>query len=149
MAQDNVKTARRLYEDWNTRDFDHLASLVAAQGEIVIVGSGTHFRGPEGSKEFSRMWADGFPDGQVKIDKVIAAGDEVVVEFTGTGTHSGTLKAPAGEVPPTGRSVTLQLCDVIRFRDGKIQSLRTYFDSGSLLTQLGVMPEAARAGAPA
>lgn len=149
MAQDNVKTARRLYQDWNKRDFDHLAGLVAARGEILIVGSGTRFRGPEGAKDYSQMWADGFPDGRVKIDKVIDAGDEVVVQLTGTGTHTGTLRAPAGEIPATGRSVTLQLCDVFRFRNGQIQSLRTYFDSGSLLTQLGLMPEPARAGATA
>jgi ketosteroid isomerase-like protein len=42
--------------------------------------------------------------------------------------------------------VTLELCDVHTIRDGKIRSVRTYFDSASLLTQLGVMPEA---GAPA
>ena len=142
MAQDNATIARTLYDDWNKRDFDHLASLVADDGEIVLVGSGTSFRGPEGSRQFSRMWADGFPDGRATIDKVIAAGDDVVVQFTGRGTHTGTLAGPGGDIPATGRSVTLQLCDVHRIEGGKIISLRSYFDSASLLTQLGVMPEA-------
>ena len=142
MAQDNATTAQRLYQDWNKRDFDHLASLFAANGEILLVGSGTRFRGPEGAKEFAHMWADGFPDGQVKIDKTIAAGDEVVVQLTGKGTHTGTLAAPGGKIPATGRSVTLQLCDVIQVREGKIKSVQSYFDSASLLMQLGVMPEA-------
>ena len=42
----------------------------------------------------------------------------------------------------TGRSVTLQLCDVHDIRDGKIRRVNSYFDSASLLQQLGVMPEA-------
>ncbi len=142
MAQlDNGTIARTLYEDWNKRDFDHLASLLADDGEIMLVGSGTSFRGPEGARQFSRMWADGFPDGRATIDNVMAAGDHVVVELTGRGTHTGTLAAPGGDVPATGRSVTLQLCDVFRIEGGKIKSLRSYFDSASLLMQLGVMPE--------
>ncbi len=140
MAQDNATIARTLYEDWNKRDFDHLASLIASDGEIVLVGSDTRFQGPDGAKDFSRMWADGFPDGRVEFDTVTDAGDTIVIQHTGRGTHSGTLRSPGGEIPATGRSVTLQLCDVIRLRDGKIRSLHSYFDSASLLTQIGVMP---------
>jgi steroid delta-isomerase-like uncharacterized protein len=142
MAQSNATTARRLYQDWNKRDFDHLASLLSPSGEIVLVGSGTTFKGPAGAKKWAKMWADGFPDGRVKIEKVTEAGNRVVVQFTGTGRHTGTLRAPGGEIPATGRSVTLQLCDVLDFRAGKIKSLHSYFDSASLLMQLGVMPEA-------
>jgi steroid delta-isomerase-like uncharacterized protein len=142
MAQDNATIARQLYQDWNKREFDHFASLFASSGEIVLVGSGTRFRGQKGAKEFANMWADGFPDGKVKIDKLIAADTSVVVQYTGKGTHTGTLAAPAGDIPATGRSVTLELCDVIQFRDGKIKSLSSYFDSASLLMQLGVLPEA-------
>jgi steroid delta-isomerase-like uncharacterized protein len=140
--QDNVDIARKLYEHWNAREFDRVAELIAEDGEIVLVGSGTHFRGQDGSLEFSRMWADGFPDGKVPIARTVASGDTVVVECTGTGTHTGTLRGPAGEIPATGRSVTLQLCDVHDIRDGKIQRVGSYFDSASLLQQLGVMPEA-------
>ena len=146
MAQTNSATARRLYQDWNKRDFEHLASLMTPSGEIVIVGSGTRFKGPAGAKQFAQMWADAFPDGRVKIDKVIDAGTQIVVEYTGQGTQTGVLRAPGGEIAPTGRSVTIELCDVIQFSGGRIKSLRTYFDSATLLTQLGAMPEA-RVGA--
>ena len=140
--QDNVDIARKLYEYWNAREFDQLAGLVAEDGEIVLVGSDTRFRGPDGSLEFSRMWADGFPDGKATIDRTVVSGDTVVVEFTGKGTHTGTLRGPAGDILATGRSVTLHLCDVHDIRDGKIRRLSSYFDSASLLQQLGVMPEA-------
>jgi steroid delta-isomerase-like uncharacterized protein len=141
MAQDNVQIARSLYDNWNERQFDKTAELMAAEGEIVLVGSDTRFRGPSGAIEFSQMWADGFPDGRVKIDNVVAAGDHVVVQYTGNGTHTGALRSPAGEIPATGRSVTLDLCDVQEIRDGKIRSVQSYFDSASMLMQLGIMPE--------
>ena len=139
--QDNVDIARKLYEHWNAREFDRVAELVAADGEIVLVGSDTRFRGPDGSLEFSRMWADGFPDGRVSIDRTVAHGNLVVLQFTGRGTQTGTLRSPGGDIAPTGRSVTLQLCDVHELRNGKIRSVQSYLDSASLLQQLGVLPE--------
>jgi steroid delta-isomerase-like uncharacterized protein len=148
MGQDNASIARQFYEDWNAREFDRIAQQIADDGEIVAVGSGQRFTGPDGAVQYSQWWADAFPDGRIEIDKLVSAGDTVVVEFTGRGTQTGTLRTPAGEIPATGRSVTLQLCDVLEFTsDGKVKAQRTYFDSASLLTQLGVMPEAAAATA--
>ncbi len=139
----NTEIARAVYERWNAREFDGVAELFAEDGEIVLVGSDTHFRGPAGAIEFSRMWADGFPDGRVTIDRATESGDFVTVQHTGTGTQTGTLRGPGGDIPATGRSVILHLCDVHQIKNGKIRSMQSYFDSASLLTQLGVMPEAA------
>jgi steroid delta-isomerase-like uncharacterized protein len=143
MPQDNVRIARSLYDYWNERQFDKIAELIAPDGEIVLVGSDTRFPGPAGAIEFSQMWADGFPDGRVRIDNVIASGDHVVLQLTGTGTQTGPLRSPTGEIPATGRSITLNLCDIQEIRDGKIRSVQSYFDSASMLMQLGVIPEAA------
>ena len=145
MGHDSASIARTFYDAWNERDFDRGANLMADDGEIVIVGSGQHLRGQDGARQFSTMWATAFPDGRVTVDNVVAEGDRVAVEYTGRGTQTGPLDGPAGTVPATGRSVTLQLCDVWELREGKAQTLRTYFDTASLLTQLGVMPAATAA----
>lgn len=138
---DNADLARRLHEAWNERNFDEMAEAAAPDSIITIVGSGDTFEGPDGSRAYNTMWADGFPDGKVTIDRVIASGDHVVVEFTGRGTHTGTLVTSMGEIPATGRSLTLQLCDVMEFKDGKVQSQTTYFDTGSIMAQLGLGAE--------
>ena len=44
-------------------------------------------------------------------------------------------------VAPTGRKVTVPICDVIDVRDGKVFAEREYFD----MQQLGVAPAAASA----
>jgi predicted ester cyclase len=141
MAHDNADIARSLYEHWNAREFERNAELMLDDGEIHLVGSDLRFRGPDGVLEYSRMWADAFPDGRVTIERVIASGDHVCVEFTGRGTHTGTLRAPGGDVAPTGRSVTVHACDVYELRDGKIRSQHAYMDSASLFQQLGLLPE--------
>ena len=64
-----------------------------------------------------------------------------MVEFTGHGTHTGTLATSMGQIPATGRSLTLKLCDVIEFKDGKVATQRTYFDTGSMMAQLGITAE--------
>jgi steroid delta-isomerase-like uncharacterized protein len=138
---DNADLARRVHEAWNERKFDEIAELTAPDSTITIVGSGDTFEGVEGSRAYNEMWAAGFPDATVTVDRVIASGDHVVVEFTGQGTHTGTLRTSMGDIPATGRSLTLQLCDVMEFKDGMIQGQKTYFDSGSMMAQLGLMAE--------
>jgi steroid delta-isomerase-like uncharacterized protein len=138
---DNAALARSLYEAFNNRDFELGARMIAPEGIITLVGTGQTFTGPEGSRQFETMWVTAFPDGLATVDRVIAQGDHVVVEFTGRGTHNGPLSTPAGDIPATGRSVTLQFIDVLEFADGKIQSQRSYLDSGSLMAQLGISAE--------
>ena len=138
---DNLTLARTLYEGWNERRFDDIAEAMAPDGKIVVVGTGDEFVGAEGTLRYNKQWHDGFPDGQITVDNMIASGDTVVVEFTGRGTHTGPLATSMGEIPATGRSLTLKLCDVLEFRDGKIAAQRTYFDTGSMMAQLGLMAE--------
>ena len=138
---DNADLARRLHEAWNERNFDEMAEATAPDATITIVGSGDTFEGTDGSRAYNTMWADGFPDGKVTVDRVIESGDYVVVEFTGRGTHTGTLVTSMGDIPATGRTLTLQLCDVIEFEDGKIRRQRSYFDTGSMMAQLGLGAE--------
>lgn len=135
---DNGSLARKLYDAWNERNFDEVAKHAAPDAQIVIVGTGDTFTGPDGVRAYNESWAQGFPDGRITVDHVFSAGDMVVGEFTGRGTHTGTIVTSMGEIPPTGRSVTLKFCDVIEFRDGMILNQRSYFDSGSMMAQLGL-----------
>ena len=135
---DNATLVRSLYDGWNNRDFDVLADATAPDGTITFMGSGEVLRGPEGSRVYSEMWANGFPDGRVTVDTIVADGDRVVVEFTGRGTHTGTFVTSMGEIPPTGKSVTLKLCDVLELKDGKVTAQRSYLDTGSMMAQLGL-----------
>ncbi|MGZ4427011.1 MAG: ester cyclase [Nocardioidaceae bacterium] len=140
---DNATFARSLYEAWNNRDFDYGANATAPDAELIDVASGTTFRGPEGVRKYNTAWAEAFPDGQITIDKVSDAGGTVVVEYTGRGTHTGQLVSEMGTIPPTGKAVTIKFCDVNEIEDGKLRTQRSYWDTASLMAQLGVQMPAA------
>lgn len=46
---------------------------------------------------------------------------------------------PGGELPPTGREVTIELCEILEVGDdGLILHDRSYFDVAGFLQQLGI-----------
>lgn len=54
--------------------------------------------------------------------------------------HNGVLHSPAGDIPPTGRSVTVDYIQVLRFHDGRHISFSLMFDRLLMLEQLGLIP---------
>jgi predicted ester cyclase len=58
-----------------------------------------------------------------------------------TGTHTGVMRTPAGEVPPTGRRVKFGWMALYEFAGDELASEHLYFDQAELLGQLGLMPE--------
>ena len=73
------------------------------------------------------------------------AGDLVVIEGTWNGTHTGPMQTPQGEVPSTGVRAKVPFAGVIRVRGDKLASVHNYFDTGGMMSQLGLVPEAAKA----
>ena len=86
-------------------------------------------------------WATAFPDSVTETTFVVATEDGGAMEFRGRGTHNGPLQSPAGDIPPTGRRVDVPFSQVLEVQQGKIRRARLYFDSMSLLQQLGVVPQ--------
>jgi steroid delta-isomerase-like uncharacterized protein len=135
---DNVSLVHNLFDAWNNRDFDAVASAVAPDCKIVDMGSGRTLEGPDGFAAFSTALFAAMPDAQFTLDHVTAQGDTVVVEYTGRGTNTGDLVLPAGTVPATGRSITVPVCEIDEIRNDKIASARVYVDSGAIMAQLGI-----------
>jgi len=50
------------------------------------------------------------------------------------------LVTPAGTIPPTGRTVELRLGEVYEVRESKIAKLHAYYDSATMMRQLGLLP---------
>jgi steroid delta-isomerase-like uncharacterized protein len=140
-AQDNAATVQALNEAYNKRDWDGAIALTTPEVTFVNVATGQAFQGPEGVRHFLQGWATAFPDSRVETTRVVADEQGAVVEFRGRGTHSGPLLSPAGDIPPTGRSVDVPFVQVVDLQQGKIVKARLYFDSMMLLQQVGVVPQ--------
>lgn len=141
-TEDNARIAERIAELWNDRDFDGLMRICAEELECVAVPFGTAYRGPEGYRQFMQAWATAFPDGRVEVRRVIADENGAVVEYTGRGTHTGPFSGPFGTIPATGQRAELHLCDVMEVEQGLVRRVRSYFDSATLMRQLGITPQA-------
>jgi ketosteroid isomerase-like protein len=127
---------RTAYEIFNAHDFAAIARVYHPDAELVNVATGQVFRGPTGVEEFMRGWIAAFGDAHIEIGTLVQAGDVAVCEFRGIGTHTGVLPTPMGDIAPTGRSVNVPFCDVIRLRGDKIASIHTYFDTATFGRQL-------------
>lgn len=139
-ARDNEAVVREVHDAFNARELDRALAHAAEDGEWIVVPTGETFHGPEGYRQYMMGLIYAFSDASTEITDVNAGEDFAVVEFVGRGTHDGTLRSPAGEVPPTGRSTEIRFCEVLRLENGKISRSRTYLDLATMMTQLGVMP---------
>ena len=89
--------------------------------------------GIEANKEWVTSTRTGFPDFNVAFDKIIIKGEYAAVEWTSTGTNTGTFLG----VPPTGKKVKFSGAFFIHVVEGKVVHIRQHWDGSSLLTQLG------------
>jgi predicted ester cyclase len=87
------------------------------------------------------MFATAFPDGKINVQQIHVCGTTALVEFIGTGTHQGDLMG----IAPTGKKISIPVCDILDIKDGKIVAEREYMDMAHIMQQLGVMPAPATA----
>jgi len=105
----------------------------------------SHTTGIPDLERYLESWWKAFPDASISIGKVVESGDQAVGEMTYRGTQTGPLVGPAGEIPPTGKSVELRGAAWITIKDGKIARFDGYYDTMSMMVQLGLMPAPATA----
>jgi ketosteroid isomerase-like protein len=134
----------RHYAEINGNDFSDAADLFSPDVTTEAPGTGT-LTGIEAFVGYGQAFVRAFPDGGIHRDRFVEAGDQIVVEGRFTGTNTGPLQTPAGELPATGRPMELPFADSFRIVDGKITEHRIYYDTVGMLAQLGLMPESASA----
>jgi predicted ester cyclase len=98
--------------------------------------------GREAAETTWTTWQEAFPDNRLQTIAIHADDRGGVHEAMASGTHTGTLRGPAGEIPPTGKTAQLRISGVYEFDEGKITSFHLYFDQAELLSQLGITPGA-------
>lgn len=133
---DNATTMRNAYERINAGDLDGYADLVAddfVEHEELPGLAATK----EGMLEYFNALLAAFPDLRMDIEDLVAEGDKTVARVTASATHQGEFMG----IPATGRHVSLQLVDIMRFDgDGRVSEHWGVADMLSLMQQLGAIP---------
>ena len=133
---DHAATIRRMYDLLSAGDIDGFGDLIA---DDFVEHEETPGLEPtkEGVKQFFHMYRAAFPDLRMEPQDVVASGDKVVARARATGTNQGEFMG----MPATGKSVDVQLIDIIRFGDdGLAREHWGVFDALAMMQQLGAVP---------
>lgn len=133
----------RYWAAFEAGDFERVREVFGPESDLV--GAGFRVRGADEIIGVLRAYKRALPDLRHNETSYVESGDTIAVELRVTGTMSGPLASPKGEVPPTGKRLDLASCDYITVKDGKIRSWRAYWDNMDFLGQLGLLPQPATA----
>ena len=138
--QENMRIAEKLFEALNAHDLNLGSDYEADDYQFEGPGtSGTVNR--DQARAYTQGFFDAFPDLHFEIKQRVAQGDYVVINWIGSGTHTGPLLTPTGAtIPPTGKKAVAPGSTTYQIKNGKAVAGQTYWDMVTLLAQLGLMP---------
>src|SRR5205823_12713653 len=116
----------------NRHEFD-VTMATFSRPRYELIATGQVHDGEEEVAEYFRASRAAFPDQRNEVHAVHHADDAVIVEFDLLGTHDGVFRG----VPPTGRSFGCRMAAVFEFEGVELVCERLYFDSATILRQLG------------
>ncbi|HJQ46859.1 MAG TPA: ester cyclase [Amycolatopsis sp.] len=128
---------QRWTELWNVGDRAGWEAMIDQQAFEARGPGGFRLAGRDAVEAEWAMWHDAFPDNHLAIERICGDDNCGMLEGRFQGTHSGTLRGPAGDLPATGRIVDVPFCEVHRVHAGKVVDSHFYFDQVDMLTQLG------------
>ena len=123
-TEENKRVVARLWECLYRKDWAGLAACIAADGhyeDVPAPDSGA--RGPANVVKRLRVGLDPVARFEHEVHRVVAEGDDVIVEHTETWHFE------------TGEKVVNHFVTVHELRDGKIRLWRDYWDLGTMMAQ--------------
>jgi steroid delta-isomerase-like uncharacterized protein len=135
MTNDPKNVVGKLYEAFNAGDLRTLDALLA---DAFVEHEDTPGIPPtkEGLKQFVSMLRRAFPDALFQVADIAAEGDKVWARVVVTGTQRGEYFG----IPPTGKSIRIEVFDICRIARNQIVEHWGLSDQMGLMRQLGVLP---------
>lgn len=93
--------------------------------------------GREGVKAFVSMFREAFPDLRADVNEMLEDGDLIAARVTFSGTHDGELMG----VPASGKAVSIETMDIVRFDGDLLAEHWGVTDLMALMQQIGAIPE--------
>jgi len=131
---ENISQVRRYFQAWIDRDDDAILATFGDGGTYQDPATGGPIEDAALRAYLGGLWS-AFPDLTFAEESIGEIGpDRVAAQWVMRGTNTGSMRGLA----PTGRSVEQRGADFIELRDGRIQKVIGYFDSGEIPRQLGL-----------
>jgi len=131
-SEQNKAAARRALEELFTQGrFGEVNQIYAPNCRVQFGGRSESLSQAVAE---ARGWKSAAPDLVMTANQITANGDEVIVNWTARGTHTGQGHG----LKPTGKHVNMRGRSVFRFANGKIVEASTDEYQTELFRQLGV-----------
>lgn len=121
----------------DAQDLDGVRAAVTADAETLAPGVELH--GPEAIAGWVNVFNRAFPDLHHEVRSAVEIDGTCCAEIRATGTHTGPLASPQGDIAPTGKSFVLNYAEVARVEGDRLASEHIYFDQLGFLQQLGLV----------
>jgi steroid delta-isomerase-like uncharacterized protein len=133
-----AELGERWFQALNSGEVDAAVSLLS---DDVEFGSpaGT-IKGSAEVGQFLEGYQLAFPEAKFAISAVIGSGQTAAHEGTYSGTNSGPLTSPSGEIPATGKYASVPFVTVLETDGERITAHRAYWDQMGFMGQLGLIP---------
>jgi steroid delta-isomerase-like uncharacterized protein len=137
MATTTTEIRRRFLDAVAGKDVRAVVECYAP--DAVLTAPEGRFEGHDYIEAYYRAQFDAFADAGLTVHATHDHEDRGVAEWTFTGTQTGPVELPGGEVvPASGRRVTQRGADVALVEDDRIREHRLYYDQLELIEQLGI-----------
>ncbi len=123
---EHMESENRHEYDATIATFDH--------PRYELIGTGDVYDGREEVGRYFQETRTAFPDQRNELIALHHADDAVIVEANLYGTHEGSFRG----LPATGRAFEMRFCAVFVFDEDRLVCERVYFDSNTVLRQLGI-----------
>ena len=139
-AEAMITIAREHVDAFNNGDWKRLQAGLAADARYHELATQRKVEGPEKIVELFKGWKTAFPDAVGTVTSAVASGNKAALEVTWKGTHTGPLQTAEGTIPASGKRQETPAAFFFTFEGDKIKESRQYFDSMTLLKQIGAQP---------
>jgi len=136
-----VGLARKQVDAFNSGDWQQMQALLGSDSHYDELGTQRKVEGPEKIIELFKGWKTAFPDAVGTVTSAVATGNTAALEVTWKGTHTGPLGTAEGTIPASGKRQETPAAFFLTFEGDKIKESRHYFDSLTLLKQIGAQPK--------
>lgn len=114
--KENKDIARRFVQVWGNGNPDLIDELADASLAVHYPIFPQIIHGKEMFKKVIMGFRSAFPDSALSIEDEIAEDDKVVVRWSFSGTHQGSLLG----IPPSGKKVKWTGITIYRIKEGKV-----------------------------
>ncbi len=136
--QENKNIARRFIQIWGKGNLDIIDELAAPSISVQYPVMPQIIRGTQMLRKVMEGFRSAFPDSGIIIEEEIAEDDKVVIRWSFSGTHQGSLLG----IPATGKKVNWTGITIYRIVDGKVMEEKGEEDFLGFFRQIGLVPQA-------